>query len=153
MRVIGFNLNKVHAEKGKEFSPGDLNININIEFTKVEKETLEFLKEKDALKIAFKSALDYTQKDSEDKQAEIIFEGLIVLAAEEKESKDIQDSWKEKSLPNSVKVPLNNLILKKCAAKSLQFQEDLNLPSHIPLPQIQIQPPKKTEDAEEKKEN
>lgn len=144
MKVIGFNLSKVHAEKNKEFNAK--NINLNIEFTDIEKDKIDLLKDAEALKVSFKYSVEYAdlekeKKEKPEKQAEISFEGLIVLAADKKESKEIQSSWKKKAIPNSVKVPLNNLILKRCAAKSLQLQEDLNLPSHLPLPQIQLQQP------------
>jgi len=135
MQVIGFNFTKISAERTPEFKPSSMST--NIEFTNVEKEKMDILKETEALKVSFKYILAYgEEKKKGPLPAEITFEGFIVLSADKEKSKELQKAWKKKTLPNGTKIPLFNLILKKCAAKALQLQEDVNLPSHIPIPKI-----------------
>jgi hypothetical protein len=134
-RIIGFNFTKVSAEKSQAFKSSKIDINTNIEFTKVEKETLELLKGGEATKISFNFSINYG--DEKKPEAKIGFEGLIVLTADEKETNDIYQSWKNKQLPQQTQIPLFNIILKKSAARALQLQDELNLPSHVRIPQIQ----------------
>jgi len=135
MQVIGFNFTKISAEREQNLKPTAMNT--NIEFTNLESQKMDILKEADALKISFKYSIDYgEEKKKAPLPGKIDFEGFIVVSAEKKESKELQKAWKKKSLPNTAKIPLFNLILRKCAAKSLQLQEDINLPSHIPIPKI-----------------
>ena len=134
MQVIGFNFTKISAERTPEFKPSSMST--NIEFTNIEKEKMDILKEAEALKVSFKYVLLYGEEKKAKSPAEVIFEGFIILSLDKDKSKELQKAWKKKTLPTGTKIPLFNLILKKCAAKSLQLQEDLNLPSHIPIPKI-----------------
>ncbi len=139
MQVIGFNLKKILAQRSIDFQKGP--INTNIEFTDVEKEKVDMLKDIDALKISFVFSVNYSdqEKKEELKHGEVSFEGNILLSSTKDESKEIQKSWKKKQIQDSVRIPLINFILKKCSVKALSLEEDLNLPSHIPFPQIRKQ--------------
>ncbi len=143
MQVIGFNFTKISTEKSAEVIHP--NITTNIEFTDVQKEKIDLLKDKEAAAISFKYSLNYEntkgEKPSEDKSGEksgeVLFEGKIVLSIEAEESKNLQKAWKNKELPNSFKVPLFNLILKKCTPKAISLQDELGLPFHIPMPKLE----------------
>ena len=52
MQIIGFNLTKVLAERSPDFTRSA--INTNIEFSNVEKEKVDLLKDAEAIKISFK---------------------------------------------------------------------------------------------------
>ena len=163
MQVIGFNFTKIAAERPTELKKGP--INTNIEFLDLKKESVSLLKDMDAVKISFGLSIDYNENSEEQKnvnnkeskkenkksksfpsspqstpQAQIKFNGNIVLSVEKDELKDLEKSWKNKELPNATKIPLFNLILKKSSPKALQLQDELNLPSHIPLPMIKSMP-------------
>lgn len=146
MNVIGFNFTKVFAEKSPEFKPTS-SMNMNIEFVSVKKEEIEMFKDIEAINIAFRFFVAYTNtkekkpQKEQPKEGEVTLEGNILLSATKEEVKDILKSWKKKELPPSFNVPLFNLILKKCSTKALQLEEELNLPSHIPLPQLRPQAP------------
>lgn len=147
MQVIGFNFTKISAERAQNFK--HKSINTNIEFTNLEKEEVPLLKDQDAVKISFNFLVDYSSQSQEDKerktlnkqkekpQAQIDFDGHIVLTATKQELKDLQESWKNKKIPQATQIPLFNIILKKATPKALQLQDELNLPSHIPLPRVQ----------------
>jgi hypothetical protein len=149
MNVIGFNFTKVFAEKSSEFKPAS-STNMNIEFTGVKKEEINVFKDIEAINITFRFFVAYTDakekkpQKEQPKEGEVILEGNILLSATKEEAKDILKSWKKKELPPSFNVPLFNLILKKCSTKALQLEEELNLPSHIPLPQLRPQSSQKS---------
>ncbi|OIO80389.1 hypothetical protein AUJ84_03735 [Candidatus Pacearchaeota archaeon CG1_02_32_132] len=135
MQIVGFNFTKISGYKSQKSSK--MNVNAGIEFTDLEKEKLELLKDSEAMKLTFKHTLDYDNADKkEDKIAQILFEGNLILSLTKDESKDVLKSWKKKTLPENINLPLYNLILKRCAPKALQLQEELNLPSHVRIPRI-----------------
>ncbi|MEK6892836.1 MAG: hypothetical protein AABX07_01405 [Nanoarchaeota archaeon] len=140
MQLIGFNFTKISAEKTPQFKLGSA-INTNIEFTGFEKEKIEILKDADALRVSFKFSISYIEEEKkEDKNGEILFEGNLVLSATKEESKDMFKSWKKKEFPGQVRLFLFNIILKKCSTKALSLEEDIAIPYHIPMPQLQAKP-------------
>jgi hypothetical protein len=141
MKIIGFNLTKILVEKIKEISKS--NINNHIEFQEIEKENVELLKDSQASKLSFKYSLTYSNnKDEkelkdENKQAEILFKGFIILALDKAEAKDFQKYWKKKQVPPFAVSPLYNFILKRCSAKSVYLQEEVGIPSpYLKIPQV-----------------
>ena len=139
MKVIGFNFTKISSERGKV--PEKTSISTNIEFTEIDKEKVELLKDSEPLKVNFKCSWVYSDAEKkETKFGEIAFEGNIILAAEKEEAKEILKSWKKKKLSPSIQIPLFNLILKKCTPKAAHFADEIALPSPIPLPKIKPQP-------------
>jgi hypothetical protein len=62
------------------------------------------------------------------------FYGNLIISIESKESKEVLKQWKDKKLPEEFRLNIFNVILKKVSLKALQFEEELNLPPHIPLP-------------------
>ena len=140
MNIIGFNFTKMAATKMDGARP--TNISTNIEFTDLAKDKVELLKDADTSIVSFKYSLNYegkkdaTDKKEPNKQGEILLEGKITLTVTKDESKNLSKSWKKKQLPEAIKVPLFNLILKKCTPKTVFFQDEVNLPSHIPMPRI-----------------
>ena len=143
MRVIGFNLTRMSATKTSEFKSPYAK-NTNIEFTGLEEEKIDFIKDSDSTKVSFKFSVDYTHSDKERKKegkkiGSVEFEGNIVLATSKEETKEIFKAWKKKELPMSFKVPLFNLILKKCSIKAVALEEEVGLPLHLPIPQFSPQ--------------
>ena len=144
MEVIGLNFTKISAERMPQVVQ-ETTINSNVEFTECTKETLDFLKDKDGIRISFRFTISYAPREAketkkEGKNGEVLFEGQLLLAAEKETAKEIWKSWKKKEIPITIKVPLFNLILKKCTAKALDFEDLVGLPAHIPLPQLTPKP-------------
>ena len=113
MQIIGFNLSKILAERAENFQRSP--INTNIEFINFEKEKIQFLKEAEGLKVSFKYSIIYGEQEGKGKQAEVSFEGFIIVSAEKEEIKDIQKSWKKKKIPSKLQMFLYNFILKRCS--------------------------------------
>tara|TARA_Y100000034_G_scaffold132486_1_gene195593 strand:+ start:636 stop:1088 length:453 start_codon:yes stop_codon:yes gene_type:complete len=141
MRIIGFNFTKIAGERFPNFKRGP--INTNIEFKELEKDKVDMFKDENAIKLAYTLDILYEEEKEKEKETKnptqhgkISFDGNLILSVTKEESKNLQKSWKKKQLPPELQIPLYNFILKKSSPKALIIQDDLNLPSHIPIPQI-----------------
>ncbi len=135
MQVIGLNFTKILAEKSGSFRKSS--INTNIEFTELEKTEFDILKDSEALKISFRYSITFsTSEHKEAEDGKILFEGAITLAVSKEEAKSLKKSWKKKQLPNNIRIPLFNLILRKCTPKAMYLADEIDLPSPVPLPKI-----------------
>lgn len=131
MQVIGFNLEKISAERKKPVA-GKLEIKSNINVKEIATEKLSVIKDKDVLKFSFEFSINY-----EPGIADLKFEGSVLVITEKNQAKDILKKWKTKKIADEYRIPLFNLILTKCNLRALQFEEELALPTHIPMPKIQ----------------
>ena len=152
MQIIGFNFTKVSAERFMDFQ-GQPVINTDMEFLDLEREKLDILRDTEGIKATFRYSVIHEEKPQEKeekkikeekeskgkKQGQVIFEGHIILSASKDEAKNIFKSWKKKELPNSLRLPLFNLILRKCSPRAVQLEDEINLPLHLPFPQIKPQ--------------
>ncbi len=136
MNVIGFSFTKISAEKNqaKITSPPG----VSLEFTNLEKEPLDILKDAEAIKVFFKHSISYqeAEKKKEAPQGAVNFEGSIVLSVSKEEAKELFKSWKKKQLPPNINIFLFNLILKKCTPKAVFLEDEVNLPFHTPMPKF-----------------
>lgn len=129
MRLIGFNFDKIHIEK---FSDNfeNLKINTNISVPKITKINSSFFKTKEQLlEVNFSYTIDYDPKI-----ANIELTGNIVLEVEQKLAEDVLKQWKDKKIAPDFRITLFNVILRKSNLKSLQLEDELNLPPHVLLP-------------------
>lgn len=138
MKLIGFNFTKINLEK-KSDKLKDLKITTGIDIMEVKEAKATFLNSPDTLLVVkFDYSINY-EKDI----ANLKFQGNILVSLEEKQAKDTLDQWKNKKLPGGFKLNLFNIILKKCSLKALQFEEEFNLPLHVPLPSFKPKQGKK----------
>ena len=129
MRIIGFNLTKILAERQEEDGQGiRVDQNINIKDIKEEKNPITNNK---ALKIKFTLTVTYS-KDF----GKIEFEGSIMTLPDEGEFKSIMDSWKDKKIPENMKFGIFNFIMNKCNVKALHLEDEMGMPLHIPMPRL-----------------
>ena len=135
MKVVGFNLEAINSNKSHEFKRST--ISTNISFTGVDKSKLDVLKDNESIKISFKFSVTYKDPDSSSEEKnEISIQGSLMLMVTKDESKEFLKAWKNKEVPKDKMLPLYNFILRKCSVRALQLEEELNLQSHIPFPQI-----------------
>ncbi len=145
MKIIGFNVEEIHAKKAFDFKRTA--ISTDILFTNIEKAKIDVLKDDEALKISFKFIVAYKdsdKKESQDKN-EVSIQGSMLLMVSKDEAKDFLKSWKTKEIPKDRALGLYNVILKKCSVKALQLEDEINLSPHIPFPQIRNQQPQNKE--------
>ena len=131
MKIIGFNFTKINIEKFLDDYKG-LKINTHIDIINVKQTKSEILQTKDVLlEIKFNYAIDY-----EPKIAKISFSGILLSLVDSKTAKSFLKQWKNKKFPDEHKVAIFNVILKKSSLRSLQLEDELNLPLHISLHSI-----------------
>lgn len=137
MQIIGFNFSKINGSKEDDFPQGTSS-NMNVEFLDITKADESFVNNKDTISIKFQYILDYNKEEKKKTHtyANITLEGTVILSTEKEESKEILNEWKKKKIPNQFKIFIFNFILRKCSIKAILLQDELNLPSHIPIPQI-----------------
>jgi len=143
MKIIGFSIKKISAEV-KENKKTNIEITSNLNLEDIKESKLESTKQKSIL-INFNFYVDYKPN-----VAKIEFKGHLILLDDENKTEEIIKSWKEKKLPESIQLPVLNYILEKCNLKSLELEEELGLPLHIPLPKLGS---RKTQETSEKIES
>ncbi len=129
MKAIGFNFNKISAEK-LESKGKDLKINTEMDVSNIKKLDTDLFKGKDeVLEVRFVYNVDYKPDF-----AKIKIEGAIIFQTEQKKAKQILKDWKKKKLSEEFRLSVFNIILKKSSLKALELEDELNLPFHIPMP-------------------
>jgi len=130
MAIVGFNLLKMSVER-KEAIEGEIKVNSKADISDIKKEKVELVKGKETLRMSFEFSIIY-----EPDFAKIEFEGFVLLVEEKNKADIILKEWKKKKIDNAIKEQVFNLILRKCNIKAFSLEEDLNLPTHFPLPRL-----------------
>lgn len=130
---MGFNFTKINAEKSEK-QIQNLSIKTNIDISNITPVKADILSSREEiLAVKFEYSIDY-----EPEFAKISFTGIVLLSLDPEEAKNVLEMWKEKKMPEEFKTVIFNIILKKSGLRSLQLEEELNLPTHIPLPSIKL---------------
>lgn len=137
--IVGFGFTKLSAERN-EPAKGKIDINNNVSIKDVVEDNLSLGKDKqNVLKFKFEFTSKY-----EPSIGTILFEGEVLYLDESKKIKDILSGWKkEKAIPKEIMAGLLNTILTKCNVQALILSQELNLPSPIPMPKVQVSAPDK----------
>ena len=138
MKIIGFNFSKISAEKIKDID-GKFEVKTNLEINKIEKHSIDLVSKNvaNAAKVDFKFSVLY-----EPGFAKIFLEGFVLLMLEDAPFKELIKKWKNKKIQDEIRLPLFNFIMSKSNIKSLQFEEEFALPTHIPMPRLTAEPNK-----------
>ena len=135
MAIVGFNFEKIVAEKNEQVS-GRINISNNVSVKNVEKTDLSLGKaSQKGLKFEFVFTSSY-----EPKIGSIVLQGNVIFVDEEKKINEILSTWKKnKRVPNDIMRSLMNTILNKCNIEALILSRDINLPAPVPLPKVKVE--------------
>tara|TARA_Y100000310_G_C20134859_1_gene557532 strand:+ start:98 stop:514 length:417 start_codon:yes stop_codon:yes gene_type:complete len=136
MKIIGFNLTRIHAEREEDDKP-NVQVNQNIDIKSITEEDVP-IASGNALKLRFSLMLIYS-----DDFANIELEGNVIMLPEEDEAKKLLEGWKTKTIPAEMRIPLFNFIMNKCNIKALHLEDEMNLPLHVPMPRLAPEPKKK----------
>jgi hypothetical protein len=136
--IVGMNFTKLVGEKTGN-PTGKININNNVSIKRVEEADISLGKDKKGvMKIIFEFTAKYLPN-----VGSMTFEGELLFMGDPKINKELITLWKkDKKLPKELMNKLLNSILSKCNIKALILSQELNLPSPIPLPKVQIDPAK-----------
>jgi len=136
MSIVGFNFTKINAER-KNAIVGTVNISNNIQLKDVSEAKLGLGGDRGALRISFAFRSEYVPE-----LASIAFEGDVLILVEQKVQASILEQWKtSKQLPRQIAEQMINHILDRCNIQALLVSKDLNLPSPVPLPKVQVTMP------------
>ena len=142
MKLAGFNFSKISIEKLTN-KKEEIKISTNIDISDIKEVKTEFFNSKEELLgVKFNYIVNY-----EPELAKVELAGDIVLAVDAELSKNVLEQWKDKKMPNNFKIALFNLILKKSNIKAIQLEDEMNLPLHIPLPSLQPEQAKESEES------
>ncbi|MFA5141368.1 MAG: hypothetical protein WC471_00140 [Candidatus Woesearchaeota archaeon] len=138
MTVVGFNFNKINVERAKPLQ-GKISINNNISIKGVENKDLSLGSAKQSgLKVAFEYGVVYSN-EAKEKLANLDLEGEVLLLEQDAKVKDIVKDWdKSKKLSKEMTMQVLQTALSKCNIQAIILSRDLNLPTPIPLPKVEV---------------
>jgi hypothetical protein len=137
MPFIGFNFDKILAERKKDEVNGNISVKHNLNILDLKEEEINLDKKQEVLRFTFEFVLNY-----EPEQGFIKINGHLLFLDSPKKMKDIIQDWKkDKKIPPEIMQSLFNTILAKSNIKALQLSQDINLPPHLPMPRLEKQKP------------
>ncbi|MEK6757746.1 MAG: hypothetical protein AABX88_01330 [Nanoarchaeota archaeon] len=133
MRVLGFNFTKLSVEKKDDAkSLKDLKINTNVEISEIKEAKTDVLKtDEEFVAVSFVFEVEYSPNI-----AKIEIKGSTLFSMSPKKVKEVLTQWEDKKMPEDFKTALFNLILRKASIRALEFEEEMSLPAHLPLPRV-----------------
>ena len=132
--IVGFGFTKLSAEKN-ESAKGKIDINNNVTIKDVKEDSFSFGKDKQNI---LKFIFEFTSK-YEPNVGSILFEGELLYMEEPKKIKEILSSWKkDKRIEKELMAGLLNTVLTRCNVQALILSQEINLPSPIPMPKVQV---------------
>lgn len=148
MNIVGFNFTKINAER-KRAVVGKININNNISINEMNEAKIGIGSgDRQAVRISFTFASTYTQD-----MAKLAFDGDLLLLLEKKRAEQLVKEWSDdKKIPDDIAQKVMSHILERCNIQALLVAKDLNLPSPVPLPKIDITQKGKQANASQQKE-
>lgn len=144
MSIIGFSFTKIMVEK--HGSPdGKINISNNIGITDVSNAEVNFGGDANAgVKFGFSFSSVY-----EPNVGKIQLEGEVIAMEKKAMVDEVIAAWKgKKPLPQSMMSGILNTVLNKCNIEALILSKDINLPSPVPLPKVNVQTRKESKKEE-----
>tara|TARA_Y100000310_G_C20541020_1_gene743300 strand:+ start:138 stop:545 length:408 start_codon:yes stop_codon:yes gene_type:complete len=134
MKIVGFNFTKLSVDKKtNEFK--DLKIKTSVDIVEVRQIKPEVFQVKDNLiEISFKYDIDYNPDISK-----ISLSGTVLTMMDQKMAKEFLKNWKKKKLPEEYSAMVLNIILRKSNIRALTLEDEMGLPSHLPLPSVKNQ--------------
>lgn len=139
--IVGFHYTKLSVERHQPLQ-GKVSVRNDINIRDVKEQPLAGVKGAHKT-VAFQFVFTVTYAPH---VADILLTGEVYYAAESKQIEEVLASWKsKKKVPADISLAVLNFVLQKCNIRALEMAQELNLPTHIPLPKVDFQ--KKTADA------
>ncbi len=143
--IIGFNYRKMNIERKKKLVQG-MKVSYDLDIANMYVEDFPLT---DKTQMVLSLDFDFSVKYNPD-VAVIDISGTVNYMVSQEEGKKIMALWeKTKKLPKSLSVPVINRILDKCNIKALELEQDLSLPTHLPMPSVNISGMEKKDDGKE----
>tara|TARA_Y100000310_G_scaffold201978_1_gene202051 strand:- start:3134 stop:3577 length:444 start_codon:yes stop_codon:yes gene_type:complete len=131
--IVGFAFKKINISRKDTLSKG-MKVKYNMDISSISEENVSLSTKQKVLALDFDFTVDY-----EPDAANLAISGTVNYMAAADEVKKTLDLWKEsKKLPKDILILVTNVILDKCNVKALELEQDLNLPTHIPMPSVKV---------------
>jgi len=140
MAIVGFSFSKFNCVRNPVSPEGGIEIKHNINIKGVESSNINLANsQSDVLKVFFSFEVIYSQD-----LGKVQVDGDVVYADTSEIISEVQKQWDtDKKLNDMVSEVIFKFIYNKTAIKVLELADSLNLPSPIPLPQINFEQGKK----------
>jgi len=136
MTIIGFNFTRIIAERAPRAS-AKLQITNNIALKNVQASPIGADETKSTVRVGFHFESLYQPNI-----ARIMLDGDVLLLLEKKIADEFVKGYNEKKqVPVAAMQQALNHVLDRCNIQALLLAKDLNLPSPIPLPKVNVQTP------------
>ena len=113
---------------------GKIKVNHDLRIDNVEQRPLPLKDKKNALIFEFVFNINY-----EPGVGEVALQGNVLYYDDQKKLDAIAQQWKKtKKVAPEVSVEVINVIFARCNIRALELSQELNLPAHLPLPQINL---------------
>ena len=145
MQIVGFNLLEIKGKR-KEFLDRNFDMKVNLSMKNVKKIDFDVKEDANVLGFHFEFSVECTGENGK-----IEIEGVILAMLSKKEADEILKTWeKEKKLSDKIRTFIYNIIFSKCNIKALELEEELNLPTHIPMPLLRESTKEETKEQKKK---
>ncbi|HLC72903.1 MAG TPA: hypothetical protein VJH37_04960 [Candidatus Nanoarchaeia archaeon] len=139
--IVGFHFTKLLVERHQPIS-GKISVRNDLNIRDVQERSLSTVKSSHKT-VAFQFVFSVTYSPH---IADVTIIGDVLYSAEPKKIEEILSQWKtKKKVAADISIDVLNLVLQKCNIRALEMAQELNLPTHIPMPKVNFQ--KKTADA------
>jgi hypothetical protein len=136
--IIGFNFTKLDVERKNKLIKG-MKVKYNMDISSVKELDVPLSTNQKGIDLDFEFTVDYNPDI-----AKILIRGTVSYMADEKFIGDVLKSWKkDKKLSRKISLPVINLILDRCNVKAMELEQELTLPTHLPMPSVKVSGPKK----------
>jgi hypothetical protein len=134
MAIVGFEFTKINVKR-QEVAQGKINISNTVGIVDIKRNDIVAGKNtQNGIKFVF----DYKSL-YEPNFAKIELEGTILYLTDEKNAKEILDSWeKDKRVSKDIAEKIINTILTRCNIQSIILSNTVNLPPPVPMPKVNI---------------
>ncbi len=139
--IVGFHFTKLLVELHQPIQ-GKINVRNDLTIKEVKEQPLTGVKiSHKTVSFQFAFTVSYTPHI-----ADILLVGDIYYAIEPKKADELLATWKSKRKVNAdVSLEVLNYALQRCNIRALEMAQELSLPTHIPMPRVNLQ--QKTADA------
>jgi len=136
MNIVGFNFTKIAAERKRSMS-GQVKVNNNVKLKELSEAKIGIGEgAQQAIRVSFLFVSEYQPN-----MASLSMDGDVLILLAKADADKLMNGWSaKKELPSGVASRLMNHILDRCNIQALLLAKDLNLPSPVPLPRVNVSP-------------
>ncbi len=127
MQLIGSRITSIEGKRNQDFS-GEVSISTSIQIISFD----SIPEDSSTLKTSYSFKVDYRDLGN------VLLHGIIFVKTTSETVESLKSSLKEKQIEMEEHAHVTNMIIQKASIKAFELEEELGLPIHMSLPQMQI---------------